>query len=151
MMTPEEIIETITARLPGVRPKSSWGETALFYNPGGVLPNGVYFCTIKTHDGENDKASNLNREGVYRVSIGVGKAAYERLLGKRPARPLKGGVIAGAYDFAALDVLMPHPIYAWMGWAQVLLPSQATFEKILPLIDTAHALAVQKFEKKVQK
>ena len=150
-MTPDEIIETITTRLPGVRPKSSWGETALFYNPGGVLPNGVYFCTIKTHDGENDQASNLNREGVFRVSIGAGKAAYERLFGKRAARPLKGGVIAGAYDFAALDVLMPHPIYAWMGWVQVLSPSRVTFEKILPIIDEAHGLAVEKFEKKILK
>ncbi len=149
-MTPEEIIETITARLPGVRPKSSWGETALFYNPGGVLPNGVYFCTIKTHDGENDKASNLDREGVFRLSIGVGKAAYEQQFGGRPPRPAKGAVIVGAYDFAALDMLMPHPIYAWMGWVQVLSPGRATFEQILPLVDTAHALALKKFEKKVR-
>lgn len=150
-MTPEHIIHTLTARLPGVRPKSSWGETALFYNLGGVLPNGVYFCTLKTHDGANDKASHLHREGVFRVSIGVGQAAYEHLFGPRPPRPAKGGVIAGDYDFAALDTLMPHPIYAWMGWVQVLSPSEATFEKVLPWVDEAHALAVKKFSLKAQR
>ncbi len=64
-MSPNQIIEEIVRRLPGVVPKSSWGETSLFYNPGKLLPNGVYFCTIKDHDGENDQSSNLNREGIF--------------------------------------------------------------------------------------
>ena len=61
-MQPEKIIEYIEKNLDGVVPKSSWGETSLFYNPGKVLPNGVYFCTIKEKNGANDLASELDRE-----------------------------------------------------------------------------------------
>jgi hypothetical protein len=44
---PKNIVENIVTEFDGVIPKASWGETSLFYNPGQVLPNGVYFCTIK--------------------------------------------------------------------------------------------------------
>ncbi len=54
-MTPENIINRIKTDLESVVPKNSWGETSLFYNPGNILPNGVYFCTIKEKDGDNDK------------------------------------------------------------------------------------------------
>lgn len=75
-MTPEEIIKKIINNLQGVVPKSSWGETSLFYNPDKKLPNGVYFCTIKENDGENDTSSNLSRDAVFRLSIGVSKEIY---------------------------------------------------------------------------
>jgi hypothetical protein len=34
-MSPADIVKAITSRLPGVVPKPSWGDTALFFNPGG--------------------------------------------------------------------------------------------------------------------
>ena len=78
-MSPENIIQVLTSELDGVVPKSSWGETSLFYNPGKLLPNGVYFCTIKEKNGDNDKSSELDRKSVFRVSINAGKANYEKL------------------------------------------------------------------------
>lgn len=150
MMEPEEIIESITTQFDGVIPKPSWGETSLFYNPGKRLPNGVYFCTIKEKNGRHDRASGLDREGVFRLSIGIGKATYEAQFGPRPKRPQKGGIIDTGHDFTALDELMPHPIYGWMAWVQVLNPSAVTFERLLPLIAEAHANAVVKFNKKRQ-
>lgn len=148
---PEEITSIIVNRLPGVVPKESWGETSLFYNPGNVLPNGVYFCTLKRHNGENDQASDLDRQGVFRVSIGLNPKTYTRLFGPKPARPAKGGVIVTdlVYDFTQLNELMPHPIYAWMGWAQILCPTHEKLESIFPLIEEAHWRAVSKFEKKL--
>lgn len=148
-MFPEEIIAGIVSALPGVAPKASWGETALFYNPGGALPNGVYFCTIKEHDGEHDKASYLNREGVFRLSVGVGKDTYSRLFGQLPTRPPKGGVVATGHDFAARNCLMPHPVYAWMGWVQILSPSKERFETLFPHIEEAHRRAVTRFRKRI--
>ena len=132
----------------GVIPKSSWGETSLFYNPGKALPNGVYFCTLKEKNGENDKASELDREGVFRLSIGVAKETYEKHFGSKPKRPPKGGIIDTGHDFATINELMPHPIYGWMSWVQVLSPSASMFESLLPLIAEAHANAVSKFNKK---
>jgi Family of unknown function (DUF6194) len=90
-MTPDRIVEALCAVLPGVVPKSSWGETSLFYNPGLSLPSGVYFCTIKQHDGENDQASRLNRDGVFRLAIGLKPLSYVGLFGNPPERPAKGG------------------------------------------------------------
>lgn len=109
-MQPQAIIDDLCAILDSVVPKSSWGETALFYNPGRTLPSGVYFCTFKERDGENHRASVLTRDGVFRVSIGVSPATYVARFGPRPARPAKGGVVNTGHDFAALDVLTPHPV-----------------------------------------
>ncbi len=147
-MTPEDIIQYIRTHLSGVVPKASWGETSLFYNPNRVLPNGIYFCTIKQHDGKNDKASNLDREGVFRVAIGLHPETYVCLFGQKPARPGKGGIVATDHDFTKLNELMPHPIYAWMFWVQILSPSRDKFEGIFPRIEEAHQKAVKKFEKK---
>ena len=52
------------------------------------------------------------------------------------------------YDFTALNELMPHPIYAWMSWAQILCPSNSQFETIFPLIEEAYQRAIKKFEQK---
>ncbi len=144
-MKPQAIIDDLCATLDDVVPKASWGETALFYNPGRTLPSGVYFCTFKEHDGENDRASVLTRDGVFRVSIGVSHETYVARFGTRPARPAKGGVVNTGHDFAALDVLTPHPVYAWMGWVQILSPTASSYAEIRPLIEEAHRLAIAKF------
>ena len=147
-MQPKDIVEKIVNEFSGVVPKASWGETSLFYNPGQLLPNGVYFCTIKEKDGDNDKASNLDREGVYRLSIGVGKESFESLFGARPKRPSKGGIIDTEHEFTECNILMPHPIYGWMSWVQILNPSESKFKEIFSLISESHASAVSKFNKK---
>lgn len=150
-MNKDDIIKTVTADFEGVIPKASWGETSLFYNPKQQLPNGVYFCTLKDKNGENDQASQLDREGVFRLSIGISPKTYEGLFGQRPARPAKGGIVDTDDDFTELDRLMPHPIYGWMSWVQVLNPSTECFKNIYPLIAGAHANAVVKFNKRIEK
>lgn len=147
----EKIIEHVVSSFDGVIPKSSWGETSLFYNPGKVLPNGVYFCTIKEKNGDNDKSSDLDREGVFRLSIGIRKETYEKLFGPKPKRPAKGCIIDTGHDFTALNKLMPHPIYGWMFWVQVLSPKESTITDVFSLIDEAHIHAVMKFNKKMIK
>lgn len=140
-MALQEVADAVVARYPGVVPTASWGETSLFVNPGGQLPRGVYFCTLKDHDGANDRASRLDRDGVYRLALGLPPGAYAQRFGARPARPPKGGVVATGHDFTQLDVLMPHPVYAWMGWVQLLSPSREALDALLPLLDAAHAAA----------
>jgi hypothetical protein len=150
-LTVDEIVAGLTGRFEGLAPKASWGETSLFYNPGAQLANGIYFVTIKEDDGENDKASRLGREGVFRVSFGLAGDAYQRMFGAKPGRPAKGGVVevGGAFDFAGVGELMPHPIYAWMGWVQILSPSRAGFDALLPLLDDSYAAAKVKFARAV--
>lgn len=148
-MNPLDIINTISETFEGVIPKSSWGETSLFYNPRKVLPNGVYFCTIKEKNGDNDKSSNLDRPGVFRLSVGLTKGSYQKIFGEKPKRPAKGCIINTGHDFSADNELMPHPIYGWMSWVQILNPSESKFTEILPLLTEAHASAVSKFNKKL--
>ncbi len=136
-----DIRQAILAGYGGVVPIATWGETSFFYNPSRALARGAYFCTLKDHDGENDRASALNREGVYRLSFGVAPTTYVRLFGARPTRPAKGGVVAGDWDFTALDRLMPHPVYAWMGWLSILNPTRDRFDALRPLLGEAHRRA----------
>lgn len=147
-MQPTDIVEQIQSRFDGVIVKASWGETSLFYNPGNKLANGIYFCTIKQQDGNNDKASDLNRPSVYRLSIGIDKSTYINLFGLKPKRPCKGGIVDTGHDFTVINEIMPHPIYGWMSWLQVLNPSSTTFENLLPLLAQSHANAILKFNKK---
>lgn len=146
VVAPEDVVAALTANFAGLAPEASWGETSLFCNPDRALPNGVYFCTLKDHDGANDTASDLDRPGVYRVALGLPRDRYEALFGARPSRPPKGGVVTTGHDFAAVDVLTPHPVYAWMGWVQVLSPSQETFTAMQPLFAEAYDAAVTKYD-----
>lgn len=150
-LSPNDIITFITQNYDGVIAKSSWGETALFYNPEQRLPNGVYFCTIKEKDGENDQHSQLDRKGVFRVSIGVGVKAYEQHFSQRPARPAKGQAVNITHDVTALNQLTPHPVYAWMSWVQILNPSKHSLKTLTPLIDIAFQLAAKKYQLRIKK
>jgi hypothetical protein len=144
-MTPDEVVDELLGEFAGLAPRASWGETSLFYNPDGALPSGVYFCTIKEQDGANDAASRLDRSGVFRVALGLPRHRYEERFGPRPPRPAKGGVVATGHDFTELDALMPHPVYAWMGWVQVLSPSPRTFADLRPLFAEAYDAVVAKY------
>ncbi len=144
-MTPDDILRYCLDNFEGVVEVSSWGERGIFYNPGGVLKRGVYVLTVKEKDGENDRASMLDREGVWRLNIGVRKPTFRILFGELPKRPCKGGIVDMPYDFSAKDVIMPHPVYAWMGWICVLNPSEQTFEQLKPLMLESHEYAKEKF------
>jgi hypothetical protein len=106
-------------------------------------------ATLMTND-INDQASNLDRPGVFRLNIGIGKQTYHALLGSPPARPGASGIVETSHDFTALDQLMPHPVYANMYWVCVLNPSAATFQTVVqPLLAEAYDLSVSKYAKRV--
>lgn len=147
-MSPENILQYCLEALEGTVRRESWGESGIFYNPGGVLKRGVYVLTVKERDGANDRASGLDRPGIYRVSLGLRRETYVHLFGPPPARPPKGDAAALDVDFTATDRLLPHPVYAWMGWAAVLDPSPETFEVLKPLIQESYEYAREKFTKR---
>lgn len=147
-MDPKEVLQYCLSSLEGTVQAESWGETGIFYNPGGMLKRGVYVLTVKEKDGANDRASQLDRHGVYRVNLGLRRETYTRLFGSAPSRPPKGGVVETGADYTALDSLIPHPVYAWMGWVAVLNPSAETFRKLRPLIQESYAFAKEKFARR---
>ena len=147
-MKPDEILRYCLENLEGSTLVESWGEKGIFYNPGHVLKRGVYILTIKEKDGDNDKSSDLDRTGIYRLNLGVRKETFSKLFGELPKRPKAGGIVEMDCNFSALDRLMPHPVYAWMGWLCVLNPSEETFEMLKAYIQEAYEYAKEKFAKR---
>ncbi|MEN0000041.1 MAG: DUF6194 family protein [Pseudomonadota bacterium] len=143
-----DLIVRLSDIFDGLDVRTAYGEKTFYYNPGGTLPRGTYFCTIKDTDGPNDKASALNRPGVWRFNFGLPSARYEALFGPRPARPAKGQTIAGPWPFDTLDRLMPHPIYGWMGWVAIVSPSAASLDILWPDVEAAYEKAVDGFERR---
>ncbi|MEM8848810.1 MAG: DUF6194 family protein [Pseudomonadota bacterium] len=140
-MTPDQVLERLAGLDRDVVITAAWGETTLFLNPGGRWPRGAYFATVKMRDGPNDRASGLDRPGVFRVNLGVQRADFVSRFDPPPRRPGKGGVVEGGWAFAALDRLTPHPVYGWMGWVSILSPSAKTLDGLAPLAESALARA----------
>ncbi|AZV58045.1 DUF6194 family protein [Clostridium sp. AWRP] len=147
-MTIDEILQYCNNNLEGTTLIESWGEKGIFYNPEKVLKRGVYVLTIKEKDGANDKSSELNRKNIFRVNLGLRKSTFKEMFGEIPKRPSAGGIVDMNYDFTILDTIIPHPVYAWIGWISVLSPSKDTFEKLKPLIQEAYEFSKEKFIKR---
>lgn len=147
-MTPDEIIKYCLDNLEGTVLVKSWGERGIFYNLDKKLKRGIYVLTVKEKDGDNDKGSNLDREGVYRMNLGVRKKAFSDMFGSVPKRPDKGCVVDMDYDFTEVNKVLPHPVYAWMSWICVLNPTKDSFEALKPLIRKAYEYAKEKFAKR---
>jgi hypothetical protein len=122
---PDEITRWITTTYPATVVASALGAT-FFSLDEKHWPN---FATIVTTD-EHDMGSpsNLARPGVFRLNIGVGRETFERLLGSM-VEP----------DYAVLDQVLPHPVYAKQRWVAILNPSRRTFDEVVkPLIAEAY-------------
>jgi hypothetical protein len=129
---PAEITAWITGTYPETMTAQAMGAT-FFSLDKSHWPNFVTIVTTDEHDMGNP--SDLAREGVFRLNLGVGKATFERLVGTMTDP-----------DYAALDTILPHPVYARQRWLSILNPSRRSFDEIVkPLIAEAHdRLAHQK-------
>lgn len=159
-MTEDDIIAFVT-NLPGVvavtaseangAPEISWGDSFFFYDPDGEsqVSRRMPFATIVTKDyGGFDTASNLNRPGVFRLNIAVGRKAFEELVGYPPAahadQPTR-------FDYTGMDRLLPHPVYASQAWVCILNPGEATAAQARSLLTDAHRRAVQRHQRHAQR
>jgi hypothetical protein len=150
-MNPTELENWILENYKGIVVTNAYRERSFFYNPQYSLPKGIYFATIKESDGPNDRASKLDREGIYRFSIGVGKKQYQEMFGEVPKRPTKGNIVSLDFDFSTLNEIMPHPIYAWMGWVFILNPELEVIESIKNLLDISYLNCLMKYKRKSKK
>src|SRR6187551_483755 len=115
-MDEKSITDYILHTFAGVETVTNLGYLFFFYGSDRMLP----FTTIATPNNEYERISNLERPGVFRLNIGVSKQTFQSLFGTSK-------VDLSAYDFTALDTIMPHPEYAAQSWLCVLNPSEATF------------------------
>ena len=151
-MDQEAIIQYVMGTFTGVevvRPTDGpgAGDTFFFYDPQHNLDpqRRLPFATIVTKDyGDFDNASQLNRLGLFRLNIGVSRDTFRALFG--PPSSAESDQ-SPTYDYAALDRLLPHPVYAPQSWVCVLNPSEATFQAVRPLLAEAYELAVRRYAK----
>lgn len=141
-----EIARYITETFEGVDTVEAAGDSFFFYDPGRTLrpDRRMPFATLVTSDA-HDQVSDLNRPGVYRLNIGVAKETYRSLFGAPPA----SFAAADGYDYAAVNQMLPHPVYGFMSWVCVLNPSPETFQTtVQAYLAEAHAQAASRFARR---
>jgi hypothetical protein len=151
-MTEDELIAFI-AGLPGVAvvtaseaggaPEVAWGDSFFYYDPDDdEAARKMPFATIVTKDYDGfDMASDLNRPGVYRLNVGVGRVRFEELVGYPPAQH---AAHQEDVDYRALDCVLPHPTYATQAWVSILNPDDVTATLARSLIVEAHGRAAER-------
>jgi len=124
---PEAIKRTILENWPETDVVEALGASFFSLDAEKHWPN---FATIVTTDEHDMGAPSrlTERDGAFRLNLGVGKATFERLVGG-----------AAEPDYTVVDTILPHPVYAKQRWISIVNPSDATFrDVVLPLIDEAH-------------
>lgn len=132
-MTAAEIIDYIT-RLPNTTVTEGYGYRFFCYSTDHTRP----FVTLIESDNEQDTISDLNREGVFRLNIGISKESFKKLFSNTNR----------AWDYTELDQFMPHPEYAAFHFICVVAPGEKTLDQTIHFIKEAHSVAKQRFEAK---
>jgi Family of unknown function (DUF6194) len=117
-------------------PEVAWGDSFVYYDPPGTdaatADRRFPFATLVVKDYPGfDEGSKLNRDGVFRVNVNVGKRRFEELLGYPPSRHDER---RDEPDYAALDTVLPHPAYGQQAWVSVVNPGERTSELVRTLL-----------------
>lgn len=129
------MFEAFVAGLDNVQRTENFGYVFFFVGDDHRLP----FVTIATTDQEFDNVSNLSREGVFRLNIGLSKETYRNLIGEAGSEPL---------DYSLLNVFLPHPDYATYNFLCILNPTGENIEITKKLIVEAHGIAAARLQRK---
>ena len=130
-------VEAFVVSLDHVEREDNYGYAFFFVGDD----HRVGFVTIGYSDNEFDAVSNLNREGVFRVNIGVSKATFDALL---------GDASTDSIDYSVLNVFLPHPHYAKQHYLSILNPSGENVERTKQLIIEAHAIASKRYQRRTK-
>jgi hypothetical protein len=140
-MNEAAITQFITDTFEDVQTAVADGNTLFFHGADRQMP----FATLVTND-LYDQVSDLNRPGVLRLNVGVGKETYRSLFGNDIEHADGGG-----HDFTMLDRIMPHPVYGRMHWLCVLSPGAATFKRVKALLAEAYGLAANRSARRAER
>jgi len=125
-MTIETIKNYILQNFEKVHVTEADGDLFFMYDQNEMMP----FATIVTKDNDYDKVSNLNREGFFRINIGIDKDTFMPLFeGLTDKKGLESYMNVGI-DFTKEDTIFPHPTYGSLYWISVVNPSEKTFETL---------------------
>ncbi|MEW2432077.1 DUF6194 family protein [Micromonospora sp. NPDC047644] len=134
-------VEQLVASNENGSPEAAWGDRFFFVGPDRRQP----FATIVEQDVPGfDEAAQLDRPGVFRLNLDLGRAEFERLFGFPPKAFEEH---RHEYDFARLDSLAPHPGYAQYGFASIVMPGPHLLPEVDRLLTVAYDRAVRRRER----
>ena len=138
-------VRTVLASEENGDPELAWGDTFYYItNAAGRSPK-MPFATVVIKDYTGfDEASKLNRGGLFRLNVDLGKERFEALFGYLPA---EHPAHHDRYDYTALNVVFPHPTYASYGWASIINPSGNAEVQVKELLVAARERALRKIGK----
>lgn len=132
--TADSLAAEIAAMEGVVALESAYGRFFM-YDPEGTGGHAFPMATI-LEDNANDTWSDLDRDGVFCVNIGVDKETFLALFGAKASE-------LGARDYTARDTLLPHPDYGAQYFVRVLNPD-ATLGTVRELLAIAHGVAAKR-------
>lgn len=148
-MGADELKRYICMAFDGVEVSTGSGDYFFYYDPDLTWEKHRFpFATIVTGD-HYDTVSQLDRDGAYRVNIGLSRDAYTGLFGPPPTEHDERGVLVTGFDYAARDTLLPHPIYASQYWVCVVDPGERTCDQVRKLLAEAYRFAARKYSNRV--
>lgn len=121
-------------------PEIAWGDHFFYWAPGGKIPGGQPYATVVTKDYPGEPRSGLDPAGRWRVNVHVGNKVRAELTGA-PEQGVEHG-------FRAVDVFLPHPVYAAQGWIAVVDPGENTTPALLSLLHRARDDAKERARRK---
>ncbi|WP_345349380.1 DUF6194 family protein [Rhodococcus olei] len=111
-------VAVVTASAETGAPEAAWGDVFVF--DAGTDDRRFPFATIVTRDQPGfDTASDLDRPGVFRLNVHVGRDRFRDLIGYGPAEHAPH---QGDHDYREPDRLLPHPVYAAQSWVSIVNP-----------------------------
>ena len=128
-------VEQFVSTLDNVQREENYGYAFFFVGEDHRVP----FVSISDSDNAYDTVSNLNREGVFRINIGVSSETFDSLVGHSSAENI---------DYSALNVFLPHPEYAKQHFVCILNPAQDNVETTKKLIVEAHSIATARLQRR---
>ncbi|PYC64767.1 erythromycin esterase [Micromonospora arborensis] len=134
-------VEQVVASEENGAPEGAWGDRFFHVGPDRRQP----FATIVEHDVPGfDEASQLDRPGVFRLNLDLGRAEFERLFGF-PPKAFEDH--RDTFDFARLDTLVPHPGYALYGFGSIVMPGPQMLPEVDRLLAVAYARAADRHQR----
>ena len=88
-------VEKFIAGMENVQREENFGYVFFFVGDDHRLP----FVTIANSDNDYDNVSNLGREGVFRINIGISKDTFQNLIVKSNEELI---------DYSVLNTFLPH-------------------------------------------
>lgn len=132
-------VEAFVSGMENVQREENYGYVFFFVGDDHLLS----FVTIANADNEWDSVSNLHREGVFRVNIGISRETFNELIGTLSEEE--------PVDHSALNTFLPHPEYAKQNFICILNPSGENVARTKQLITEAHGMAAKRMQRKAKK